>query len=74
MTCPSCGVAIETTQERWQARQRALGRCIACGAVADGGHQRCRVCRRKIAEAAWRRKVRQACAAGMECSRCGRVR
>jgi hypothetical protein len=31
MTCPHCGLHVDSAAFRWQQRQRANGRCIQCG-------------------------------------------
>jgi hypothetical protein len=35
MTCPNCGHHVQTQQQTWQERQKALGRCITCGVPVD---------------------------------------
>jgi len=60
--CPHCGGRLESTQQRWQRKMRAQGRCTGCGnklteadLVASGGAPfarppaRCFRCRRGAA-------------------------
>ena len=66
--CPNCGTVIRTSQQEWQDRQRALGRCIVCAAPLTktdeaAGYTRC--LRHRRAEAARaQRAYRRRTAAG----------
>jgi uncharacterized C2H2 Zn-finger protein len=60
MKCPNCNCEIETSQNRWQHRNRARGLCISCGKPADKRegkeYAKCLQCRRR--EALRRRRAK----------------
>jgi hypothetical protein len=59
MKCPACGCHIELSQERYQARMRALGLCVTCAEPNDSDHYQCRDCRLRRAARERRRYLRR---------------